>query len=188
MFYKAFLVKIVNLWKNIPLKYELVYNLLNVKKRVNVMMDYCFICNKHAGGIQTSGVTIYEDEYVYVGHIDREGKPNYLGHIMIDLKRHTPSLGDMTMDEAKAFGVIMARVSKALIESENAEHVYSLVSGNSVPHLHMHLVPRYANTPEEFWGPMEVYGWKEAPMVDNHEVIEFCERIKSYLEGDGYGE
>ena len=79
-------------------------------------MNDCFICNKHAGNIETSGVMIYEDEYVYVGHIDRNGKPNYLGHIMIDLKRHVPTLAEMTVEEAKAFGVIMARVSKALTD------------------------------------------------------------------------
>ncbi|MFJ7662402.1 HIT family protein [Lysinibacillus sp. NPDC097162] len=149
-------------------------------------MNDCFICNKHAGNIQTSGVMIYEDEYVFVGHIDRKGNPNYLGHIMIDLKRHAPTLADMTMDEAKAFGVIMARISKALTESENAEHIYSFVSGNSVPHLHMHLVARYPNTPKEYWGPSEVYDWKDAPMGDNNAVIELCNRLKTYLEGNPY--
>ncbi|MBN8193437.1 HIT family protein [Bacillus sp. NTK074B] len=142
----------------------------------------CFICDKHTGDIDTSGVSIYEDDYVYVGHIDRNGKPNYLGHIMIDLKRHAPSLADMTEEEAKAFGITMARVSKALIESEKAEHIYSLVSGNSVPHLHMHLVARYPHTPKEFWGPMEVYDWEDAPMGDNDEVVKLSTRLKEYME------
>ncbi|WP_019414208.1 HIT family protein [Paenisporosarcina sp. TG20] len=149
-------------------------------------MGNCFICNKHSGIIQTSGVNIYEDDYVYVGHIDKNGKPNYLGHIMIDLKRHVPTLGDMTMDEAKAFGMIMARVSKALLESEKAEHIYSLVSGNSVPHLHMHLIPRYPDTPKEYWGPMDVYAWEKAPFGDNRDVIKLCGRIKTYLENNRY--
>jgi len=148
------------------------------------MSETCFICNKHAGNIKTSGIMIYEDEYVYVGHIDRYSKPNYLGHIMIDLKRHAPTLAEMTVEEAKAFGVIMTRVSKALKESENAEHIYSLVSGNSVPHLHMHLVARYPNTPEQYWGPMEVYDWEDAPMGGNNEVVKLCNRIKVYLENN----
>ena len=148
-------------------------------------MNDCFICKKHVGIIQTSGVTIYENDYVYVGHIDRNGEPNYLGHIMIDLKRHAPTLGDMTMEEAKAFGMIIARVSKALMESENAEHIYSYVMGDAVPHLHMHLVPRYPNTPKENWGPNAVYDWEDAPMGDNNEVIAFCNRIKTYLEKNG---
>lgn len=148
-------------------------------------MNDCFICNKHAGAIKTAGVTIYEDNYVYVGHIERNGEPNYLGHIMIDLKRHAPTLGDMTMEEAKAFGMMIAKVSKALMESENAEHIYSYVMGDAVPHLHMHLVPRYPNTPKEYWGPNAVYDWEDAPMGDNNEVIAFCNRIKTYLEKNG---
>ena len=161
------------------------YNFRNIEKG-DTQLGNCFICNKHDGSIQTSGVTIFEDDFVYVGHIDKNGKPNYLGHIMIDLKRHAPTLGDMSMEEAKAFGMIMARVSKALLETEKAEHVYSLVSGNSVPHLHMHLVARYPNTPEDYWGPMAVYNWKNAPMGDNEEVIKLCNRIKTYLENNQY--
>ena len=149
-------------------------------------MNDCFICNKHAGHIETSGAIIYEDEYVYVGHIDRNGHLNYLGHIMIDLKRHTPTLGDLSLEEAKAFGIIIARVSKALLESENAEHIYSYVLGDAVPHLHMHLVPRYPNTPKKYWGPNTVYDWKDAPMGDNNDVIELCSRIKIYLEKNPY--
>jgi histidine triad (HIT) family protein len=148
------------------------------------LSENCFICHKHDGTIETSGVMIYEDDYVYVGHIDRKGRQNYLGHIMIDLKRHTPSLADMTVEEAGAFGVMMARVSRALKESENAEHIYSLVSGNSVPHLHMHIVARYPNTPEEHWGPMEVYDWRDAPMGDNDQVVELCNRIRIHLENN----
>lgn len=158
---------------------------MELRKGIIHMKD-CFICNKHTGNIETAGVMIYEDEYIYVGHIDRNGKPNYLGHIMIDLKRHVPTLAEMTVEEAKAFGVIMARVSKALKESENAEHIYSLVSGNSVPHLHMHLVARYPNTPQQYWGPMDVYDWEDAPMGDNNDVIELCIRIKTYLENNQY--
>ncbi|MFT4416327.1 HIT family protein [Fredinandcohnia humi] len=149
-------------------------------------MGDCFICKKHNGTIKTAGVTIYEDDYVYVGHIDNNGEESYLGHIMIDLKRHAPTLGDMTIEEAKAFGTIMARVSKALIETEKAEHIYSMVSGNSVPHLHMHIVPRYPHTPEEYWGPMAVYNWSEAPMGKNEQIVEVCERIKAYLGFDSH--
>ncbi|MEH7382991.1 HIT family protein [Bacillus sp. JJ1533] len=150
-------------------------------------MEDCFICKKHNGLIQTDGETIYEDDYVYVGHIDHNGEDSYLGHIMIDLKRHTPSLADMTMEEAKAFGIIMAKVSKALKESEQAEHIYSFVSGNAVPHLHMHIVPRYPNTPEEYWGPMAVYDWPEAPMGNKEQIVQICRRIKSALEDENHG-
>jgi histidine triad (HIT) family protein len=138
-------------------------------------MGACFICNKHQGEIATSGSVIDEDEYVYA-------KSNYLGHLMIDLKRHAPTLAYLTMEEASAFGRCMAKLSRALKESEEAEHIYSLVSGNSVPHLHMHLVPRYPGTPEKHWGPMSVYDWDQAPIGNEKEVSELCGRIKANLE------
>ncbi|WNS74786.1 HIT family protein [Bacillus sp. DTU_2020_1000418_1_SI_GHA_SEK_038] len=150
------------------------------------MSETCFICRKHKGELQSSGVQIYEDEYVYVGHIDSDGKPNYLGHLMIDLKRHVPTLAEMNPDEAKAFGMMMARVSKALKETEEAEHIYAVVSGNAVPHLHMHLVARYPGTPEEYWGPFAVYDSPNARMGDNSEVIAVCNRIKSFLEMNSF--
>lgn len=146
------------------------------------MDEKCFICAKHQGEIKTSGITIYEDDYVYVGHIDSNDPLKYIGHLMIDLKRHVPTLGDMTMEEASTFGMVMAKVSTALMASERIEHVYALVSGNSVPHLHMHLVARYIHTPKKHWGPMAVYDWADAPRGDENEVIEFCHRIKKYLE------
>ncbi len=142
----------------------------------------CFVCRKHAGLLELAGGTIYEDEYVYVGHIDRGEKPVYPGHVMIDLKRHVPSLADMTAEEASAFGIITARVSKALRECEHAEHIYAQVSGNSVPHLHMHLIPRYPGTPEEYWGPMEVYEWDDAPFATERGILLLCERIRAQLE------
>ncbi len=150
------------------------------------MVEHCFICNKHNGSIKVAGTVIYEDEYVYVGHIDNNGKPNYLGHLMIDLKRHVPTLAEMNLEEAKAFGVIMARVSKALKEVEKADHVYALVSGNNVPHLHMHVVARYPNTPEQYWGPFAVYDSPNARMGNDNDVVELCHRIKEYLESNPY--
>lgn len=146
------------------------------------MEESCFNCNKHQGKIQTAGGAIYEDDYVYVGHIDSNGKPNYLGHLRIDLKRHVPTLGDMNVEEASAFGVTMAKISRALKESEGAEHIYAVVSGNSVPHVHMHIIPRYPDTPKEFWAPFAVYDSPNARMGDESEVVSLCERIKTYLE------
>lgn len=35
------------------------------------MSQDCFICSNHKGEFLTAGTTIYEDDFIYVGHIDK---------------------------------------------------------------------------------------------------------------------
>jgi histidine triad (HIT) family protein len=78
-------------------------------------------------------------------------------------------------------GEILNQVSKALKVTESAEHVYCFVQGDAVPHLHVHVIPRYPNTPKEFWGPMTVKNYPQAPRGEAKEIIELCTRLKAFL-------
>ncbi|SDC45335.1 Diadenosine tetraphosphate (Ap4A) hydrolase [Terribacillus halophilus] len=149
-------------------------------------MGECFICDKHAGHLQVSGACIFEDEYIYISHIDKQGKPTYLGHIMLDLKRHVSQIGDMSEKEAAAFGIAMKRAAQGLQEVLQAEHVYTLVSGNAVSHVHMHIIPRYVGTPEEFWGPLEVHAWPDAPFGSEVEIKHVTEKLQGFMKGDAH--
>jgi histidine triad (HIT) family protein len=100
---------------------------------------------------------------------------------MLDLKRHVPQIGEMTEREAGAVGVAMKRTAQALQEVLEAEHVYTLVSGNAVPHVHMHIVPRYPGTPAEFWGPMDVYDWPDAPLGNKKDIQLVSRKFKQYM-------
>ena len=128
--------------------------------------DPCFICEKQAQGDAAEGGVLYEDDLVYVGHLHTMGKPGaYRGYLMVETKRHAPGLGDLTDHEAAAVGRMMNRASRALRECAGAEHVYAFVYGGGVPHLHVHLAPRYPDTPREYWGP-KLREWPNAPTVD----------------------
>jgi histidine triad (HIT) family protein len=75
-----------------------------------------------------------EDELVVVSHLSpdapgRAGQPVYLGHLLAEPRRHAPGLRDVG----------------------GAEHVYAAVIGDGLPHLHVHLLPRYPGTPREYW-------------------------------------
>jgi diadenosine tetraphosphate (Ap4A) HIT family hydrolase len=70
---------------------------------------------------------------------------------MVEPKRHARGLGDLSDDEAAAIGRLANRLARVLKEAEGAEHVYAFVFGAAIPHLHVHLAPRYPNTPREFW-------------------------------------
>lgn len=142
----------------------------------------CFICRKHRGEIAIPGGAIYEDGLIYAGHAQiREGQGTaYLGYLMVEPKRHAPGLAELTDTEAQAIGVVVARLSRVLKSRERAEHVYAFVLGDHVPHLHIHLVPRYPNAPSEYWG-VHVDEWPDAPRGGAHEMAALCERLRGGL-------
>lgn len=141
----------------------------------------CFICQKHRGAIAIPGGAIYEDQLVYAGHVrtDHQGSA-YLGHLIAELKRHAPGLAEQTNEEAQALGLLVARLSRALKASERAEHVYLFVFGDLVPHLHLHLFPRYPGTPRTYWGS-RIDEWPDAPRGDAAEIAAVCERLRTWL-------
>lgn len=140
----------------------------------------CFICQKHRGEIAFPGGAIYEDHLVYAGHVRADQGPVYLGHLMAELKRHAPGLAEQTNEEAQALGLLVARLSRALKACEGAEHIYLFVFGDQVPHLHLHLFPRYPETPQAYWGP-RIAEWPDAPRGDAVEVAALCERVRTWL-------
>ncbi|MCJ7706633.1 MAG: HIT family protein [Anaerolineales bacterium] len=148
-------------------------------------MDHpdCFICRKHRGMVAVPGGAIYADRLAYAGHAQiRDGQSTaYLGYLMLEPKRHAPGLADLTDEEAKALGLLAARLSQALIASEGAEHVYAFVLGDRVPHVHIHLVPRYPGAPEEYWG-VHVDEWPEAPRGGPQEIEALCTRLRDHWE------
>ena len=126
----------------------------------------CFICEKHRLGDQAEGGVLFEDSLVYVGHVHTIAGPTaYRGQIMVEPKRHVPGLGQLNDAEAEAVGRTTSRMARLLQGAEGAERVYMWVIANEVPHLHVQLVPRYPNTPREYWGPT-LLRWPEAPRVD----------------------
>jgi histidine triad (HIT) family protein len=61
-----------------------------------------------------------------------------------------------------------------------AEHIYSFVHGDAFPHFHVHVIPRYPDTPLEFWNPMSLKNWSGAHggVVD---IEEICAGLKAIM-------
>jgi histidine triad (HIT) family protein len=104
---------------------------------------------------------------------------------MAELKRHAPGLAEQTNEEAQALGLLVARLSRALKASEGAEHVYLFVFGDQVPHLHLHLFPRYPGTPHAYWGS-RIAEWPDAPRGGAVEVAAVCERLRTYVTNEAH--
>jgi histidine triad (HIT) family protein len=147
----------------------------------------CFVCRKHRErGELMPGGPIAEDDLVLLTHIvtgqamGRYGTTAYLGHMFVEPRRHAPGLADLTSSEARRVGWWSSLASQALRDVAGAEHVYSAVIGDGVPHLHVHLMPRYPGTPREYWWT-RLSEWPDAPRGNTAQIADLVQRLRSYL-------
>ena len=142
----------------------------------------CIVCQKHRGEIKLFGGFIYEDDLIAVSHslFWGEEKNHYLGHIFIETKRHVGEYADLTDEEAQRIGLYIKKVSKALLNTLDMDHVYSFVIVDGVPHVHVHVIGRYRGAPREYWGS-RVDEWPEAPKGDETEIEKVTEKLRACL-------
>ena len=143
-------------------------------------MEECLFCRIQKGLIPLAGGPIYEDELVYAHHFHTDEWPAYLGHLLVETKRHTPDFADLTASESQTIGLLITRLSKALKTCAGAEKVYAIFYGEVTPHLHVHLTARYPGTPAEYlrWN---VEDWSDAPKGNWDEVAALSERLRAFL-------
>ncbi|MGH3762218.1 HIT family protein [Actinophytocola sp.] len=149
-------------------------------------MTSCFVCAKHR---DPDLLPVGADDLVVVTHVSpdspgREGGPVYLGHLVVEPRRHAPELADLTDLEAAAVGTWAARASRALRDA-GAEHVYAAVIGHHVNHLHQRLIPRYPGTPREYWWPPRMDEWPRARLGGHEEVSRVVHDLRARLERGG---
>lgn len=78
----------------------------------------------------------------------RDGYPVSPGHTLVIPKRHVASLAHVTIEEAKALWALLAEV-RARVDAELRPDGYNVgvndgrAAGQTVMHLHVHLIPRY---------------------------------------------
>jgi diadenosine tetraphosphate (Ap4A) HIT family hydrolase len=141
----------------------------------------CFICAKHAAGIDA----VVADEHALVTHLPLTtpagtAQSVYLGYLFVEPRRHVAELGDLRPEEAASVGRLAATAAGALQRSEGAEHVYAAVIGHGVDHLHVHLIARYAGTPREYWWT-RVDEWPDAPRGGAAEIAALVARLRAQL-------
>lgn len=74
------------------------------------------------------------------------------GWVVISSEQHVRGLYDLDEPTARELGALAARVMRAQREVLGAEHAYAFAIGDVLRHCHLHLVPRFADTPPHLWG------------------------------------
>lgn len=111
--------------------------------------DGCPICEQGRPDETSSGVRIFTgrrgDAYLARAAIQR-------GYTVVFWRgRHVAEPTELTPEEASAYWAEVLEVARALETHLHPVKTNYNVLGNSVPHLHTHIVPRYADDPRPGW-------------------------------------
>lgn len=93
--------------------------------------------------------------------------------------RHVAEPTELSDDEAAAYWLEVVRVGRALEEHLAPVKVNYDTLGNSLPHLHTHVLPRYADDPRPGW-PFP-FPEEEAPPLDEGEFRRDVEVLRALL-------
>jgi len=88
---------------------------------------------------------VYQDELSFISQDKYPASP---GHLLIIPNRHVPNYFDCTADEITELWSNVHR-AKQMVEKKHTPDSYNIginvskAAGQSVPHTHIHLIPRY---------------------------------------------
>ena len=111
----------------------------------------CVACRANRDEIVAPGGALYDDGLWRLEHTF-EPMP-MVGWLVLKPIRHVESLADLTAEEAAALGPLLRRITRAMTATLAPARVYAALFAESVPHMHIHLIPRAADLPEELRGP-----------------------------------
>ncbi|MCZ8158137.1 MAG: HIT family hydrolase [Leptospira sp.] len=101
-------------------------------------MITCPICNAHK---LREGIIVESEHWIVRKAPDEK---NLEGYCYLESKSHTESWFSLSMEACKDFGNILhLGLAASLTLPESPEKIYFTCISEAVPHLHMHMVPRY---------------------------------------------
>jgi len=145
-------------------------------------MDDCKLCASLA-----TATPLWSDSLWQLRPIDPPW--GVAGWLMLVSQRHCPGPAHFTAEEERMFGPVLAHCSRALEKATGALRIYTAAMGESHPHFHAHMVPRYATMPRDAkaWSVFDLQravGAGEVS-VDRAEVARVSEAYRQALAAAG---
>ena len=135
----------------------------------------CAFCAIISG--DKTAVTVLENERL-IAFLDH--RPLFLGHTLLVPKRHVRLLSDLPAEWVPEFFTTAQRLERAVEDGLGAEGSMILINNvvsQSVPHLHLHVIPRTKGDGLRLWlGPRHRYS-------DAQPAQAYGEKIKAALAG-----
>jgi diadenosine tetraphosphate (Ap4A) HIT family hydrolase len=103
----------------------------------------------------------------------------YRGRCILALKDHKTEVFQLGAEELQAWARDLAKASGAINAAFKPDKINYAGFGDTYPHLHIHLVPKYKDGPE--WGAPFILGLSNDKLATEKELAERAELIKKHL-------
>jgi len=135
----------------------------------------CTFCRIVAGGLPAATVLDTPDLLAFL-----DTKPVFRGHVLLVPKLHVTTLKELPAELVGEFAATAQRLEAAVetgLEVPGSMVLVNNVVSQSVPHLHLHVIPRRPRDGLRFWlGPRHPYTAEDPPEG-------YAERIRAILDG-----
>ncbi|MFD4292325.1 HIT family protein [Rhodococcus sp. NPDC058505] len=133
----------------------------------------CLFCGIADGRIDAHIVHRDADTVAFLDH-----RPVFAGHVLLVPRTHVPVLADLPADLISPVFTAAQRLSAAMVAGLGAQGSFVAINNTvsqSVPHLHVHIVPR--TTGDGLRG----FFWPRTRYVDHAEASAVADRIRRAL-------
>ena len=133
----------------------------------------CLFCSIIAGETPADLVL---DEPDLVGFLD--ARPVFKGHVLLVPREHVDALPDLPARLRDPLLEATQRLARAVVDGLGAQGSFvamNNVVSQSVPHLHLHVVPRTKGD------GLRGFFWPRTKYADDAELAEYAERVRSAL-------
>lgn len=137
-------------------------------------MPSCLFCAIAAGEVEAARV--WEDDEL-VAFLDV--RPVFKGHTLLVPRRHVPTLPELPSSLRDPFLAAGQRLATAMVEGLGSQGSFMAVNNlvsQSVPHLHLHVVPRTKGD------GLRGFFWPRTTYADDAERTAYAERLSAALE------
>ncbi|WP_104482198.1 HIT family protein [Actinokineospora auranticolor] len=132
-------------------------------------------CRIVSGELPAATVHEDDDSVAFLDH-----RPLFRGHVLLVPRTHVTVLSDLPAERVGPFFTLAQRLERAVEDGLGADGSLILINNvisQSVPHLHLHVIPRNRKDGLRFWlGPRHPYDAE-------HPAESYAARIRAALAG-----
>jgi histidine triad (HIT) family protein len=136
-------------------------------------VDSCGFCSIADGSVPAN--TVFSDDVV-VAFLD--ARPVFKGHVLVIPRAHAETLGDLPAADVGPYFLRVQRVSAVMPGALGSQGTFVAINNKvsqSVPHLHVHVVPRTKGDGSRgFFWPRQKYD-------SDAEAAEYAQRLRAAL-------